>query len=204
MPISSHLISCTHVPLAAELDLKIAMQATAALTSYLGLLSDDTNHGQFALRRHDLSQYMRLDASALRALNLFPAAQDGAMGRGSAAKNTTLFGLLNKTKTGQGARLLGRWIKQPLVNLHEISLSATRHARVSLMIFCRQAPELGGDLRGGLGCEGHAAVRVPQVDAGLSPNRQALPEESGRTAGRRAGVPGCAEGENSAYTARLV
>ena len=97
------------------------MQATAALTSYLGLLSDDTNHSQFVLRRHDLSQYMRLDASALRALNLFPAPQDQLLSRGSGAKNTTLFGLLNKTKTGQGARLLGRWIKQPLVNLHEIS-----------------------------------------------------------------------------------
>ena len=35
-------------------------------------------------------------------------------------KNTTLFGLLNKCKTAQGARLLGSWLKQPLVNLHEI------------------------------------------------------------------------------------
>lgn len=36
-------------------------------------------------------------------------------------QNTTLFGLLNKCKTSQGARLLGTWLKQPLINLHEIS-----------------------------------------------------------------------------------
>lgn len=35
-------------------------------------------------------------------------------------KNTTLFGLLNKCKTAQGSRLLGSWLKQPLVNRHEI------------------------------------------------------------------------------------
>ena len=34
--------------------------------------------------------------------------------------NTTLFGVLNRCKTTQGARLLGTWLKQPLINLHEI------------------------------------------------------------------------------------
>lgn len=38
----------------------------------------------------------------------------------SGAKNTTLLGLLNKCKTAQGTRMLGSWLKQPLVNLHEI------------------------------------------------------------------------------------
>lgn len=32
----------------------------------------------------------------------------------------SLFGLLNRCKTAQGQRLLGMWLKQPLVNLHEI------------------------------------------------------------------------------------
>lgn len=35
-------------------------------------------------------------------------------------KNATLFGLLNKCKTAQGSRTLASWLKQPLVNLHEI------------------------------------------------------------------------------------
>ena len=33
-------------------------------------MTDASNHGGWAIRTHDLSQYMRLDASALRALNL--------------------------------------------------------------------------------------------------------------------------------------
>ncbi|EJT99314.1 DNA mismatch repair protein [Dacryopinax primogenitus] len=98
-----------------EFDLKTAMAATSALLSYLSLLMDESNYGQYTLRHHDLSQYMRLDASALRALNLMPGPQDGA-----ANKNASVFGLLNRCKTSQGTRLLGSWLKQPLVNLHAI------------------------------------------------------------------------------------
>lgn len=105
-------------------DLKLAMAATAALISYLSLLSSSDADGQYALVQHDLSQYMRLDASALRALNLVPGGRDGeGGGGGGAAKTTTLFGVLNRCKTAQGVRLLGQWLKQPLVNLHEISVS---------------------------------------------------------------------------------
>lgn len=58
---------------AAELSLPVAPSALSALVSYLSLLSDPTNHGTFSIRMHDLSQFMRLDASALRALNLAEA-----------------------------------------------------------------------------------------------------------------------------------
>lgn len=71
-------------------------------------------HGQHRLRRHDLSQYMKLDASAVKALNLMPQPELGGN------KNMSLYGLLNHCKTSQGQRLLGRWLKQPLVNLHSI------------------------------------------------------------------------------------
>ncbi|KAI0646460.1 DNA mismatch repair protein [Trametes meyenii] len=99
----------------AQLQLPTAPAALSALVSYLSLLSDTSNHGAWSIRTHDLSQYMRLDASALRALNLTEA--PGNIGSN---KNTTLFGLLNKCKTAQGSRLLGSWLKQPLVNRHEI------------------------------------------------------------------------------------
>jgi hypothetical protein len=36
------------------------------------------------------------------------------------SQHTTLFGVLNKCKTAQGARLLGTWLKQPLVDWDEI------------------------------------------------------------------------------------
>ena len=50
--------------------LPTAPSALSALILYLSLLDDPTNHNLFTLKTHDLSQYMRLDASALRALNL--------------------------------------------------------------------------------------------------------------------------------------
>lgn len=37
----------------------------------------------------------------------------------------SLYGLLNHCKTAQGQRLLEMWLKQPLVNLHEIRKSQT-------------------------------------------------------------------------------
>ncbi|KAH0581768.1 hypothetical protein H2248_011450 [Termitomyces sp. 'cryptogamus'] len=99
-----------------ELSLPTAPAALSALISYLSLLSDPSNYGAYILRTHDLSQYMKLDASALRALNLTEAPGNA----GTTTRNTTLLGLLNKCKTAQGTRLLGTWLKQPLVNLHEI------------------------------------------------------------------------------------
>lgn len=116
----------------AQLSLPVAPMALAALIQYLSLLTDDSNLGSYKLRTHDLSQYMRLDASALRALNLTESSGDivckSAIGqttalnvrKASPTRNTTLLGLLNKCKTSQGTRLLGTWLKQPLVNLHEI------------------------------------------------------------------------------------
>ncbi|KAA1473044.1 DNA mismatch repair protein [Dentipellis sp. KUC8613] len=97
-----------------QLALPTAPGALAALLAYLNLLSDSSNHGAWTIRTHDLGQYMRLDASALRALNLVE------VGTGSVNKNATLTGLLGKCKTAQGTRMLGSWLKQPLVNKHEI------------------------------------------------------------------------------------
>ncbi|KIY44220.1 DNA mismatch repair protein MSH2 [Fistulina hepatica ATCC 64428] len=111
-PCTSAAGATTIIP---QLDLPNAPSALAALIAYLSLLGDLSNHGAYTLRTHDLEQYMRLDASALRALNLVDAS-----GGGSAGRNTTLLGLLNKCKTAQGTRMLGAWLKQPLVNLHEI------------------------------------------------------------------------------------
>ena len=96
-----------------QTDLRLAMGSAEALIKYLGLLTDPSNFGQYQLYQHDLSQYMKLDAAALRALNLMPGPRDGS-------KAMSLFGVLNHCKTPVGSRLLAQWLKQPLMDLAEI------------------------------------------------------------------------------------
>jgi DNA mismatch repair protein MSH2 len=96
-----------------QTDLKLAMGSAAALVKYIGAMTDPSNYGQYQLYQHDLSQFMKLDAAALRALNLMPGPRDGS-------KTMSLFGLLNHCKTPVGGRLLAQWLKQPLMSLREI------------------------------------------------------------------------------------
>lgn len=115
------------------------MSALAAIITYLSLLDAVASHGKWHLKHHDLSQYMKLDASALKALNLMPNPLE--LGGN---KSMSLYGLLNHCKTAQGQRMLAMWLKQPLVNLHEISQStisinqSTPH--LTTTIFRRKAP----------------------------------------------------------------
>lgn len=96
-----------------QTDLKLAMGSAAALIKYLGVMHDSSNFGQYQLYQHDLSQFMKLDASALKALNLMPGPRDGS-------KTMSLYGLLNHCKTPVGGRLLAQWLKQPLMSKEEI------------------------------------------------------------------------------------
>ncbi|WFD47055.1 MSH2 protein [Malassezia furfur] len=100
-----------------EFEHKIALSSAAALLAYLNLLADESNLGQFTLRTHDLSEYLRLDHAALRALSLFPEQTGSAA---STNRNTSVFGLLNHCKTAQGTRMLHQWLKQPLVSVPAI------------------------------------------------------------------------------------
>jgi len=97
-----------------QTDLKLAMGSAAALIKYLGVMHDSSNFGQYQLYQHDLTQFMKLDASALKALNLMPGPRDGV-------KSMSLYGLLNHCKTPVGSRLLAQWLKQPLMNIEAIT-----------------------------------------------------------------------------------
>ncbi|KAI8983070.1 putative DNA mismatch repair protein MSH2 [Pilobolus umbonatus] len=105
-------ISVTALP---EYGMKEAMSSCACIIKYLQLLEDDSNYGKYSIRNHDLSQYMKLDGSAVLALNLMPASDEALR------KTSSLYGLLNQCKTAQGSRLFAQWLKQPLLNLSEIN-----------------------------------------------------------------------------------
>ncbi|KAF9769988.1 MutS-like protein [Fusarium sp. DS 682] len=96
-----------------QTDLKLAMGSAASLIKYLGVLQDPSNFGQYQLYQHDLAHFMKLDAAALKALNLMPGPRDGS-------KTMSIFGVLNHCKTPVGSRLLAQWLKQPLMSKTEI------------------------------------------------------------------------------------
>ena len=55
-----------------------------------------------------------LDAATQRALQLLPSGADAAAaGAAGVAPAPSLFGLLNRCRTGMGSRLLLRWVQQP-------------------------------------------------------------------------------------------
>ncbi|KAG7172893.1 DNA mismatch repair protein Msh2-like, partial [Homarus americanus] len=101
-----------------ELDRTNAVASLAAVIKYLELLGDESNFGQFSLSTYDLSQYMRLDSAAVRALHVEPIG--GAETSGAANKTHTLLGLLDKCQTPVGHRLLLQWLRQPLVDINKI------------------------------------------------------------------------------------
>ncbi|PRT52988.1 DNA mismatch repair protein msh-2 [Wickerhamiella sorbophila] len=104
----------TGLELAKELSLEAAVGSAGALIKYLSLMAHTGDYGQYKLTTHDLSQYMRLDASAIKALNIMPGPRDGS-------KTMSLFGLLNRCKTTSGVRTLAQWLKQPLMDHQEIT-----------------------------------------------------------------------------------
>jgi len=78
---------------------------------------------------------MRLDAAALRAINVL-------RDRADASDSFSLYGLMNRARTPMGRRLLLRWLKQPLVDVGEIG---ARHDVVEALV---DDPELRDALRG--------------------------------------------------------
>jgi DNA mismatch repair protein MSH2 len=99
-----------------EQNFDLAIKSLYILIEYLGVSSDLES---FSLMEYQLNQYMKMDHSALRALNVFPSKVD---------KQSNLFDLLNKCLTPQGtipyfkgSRLLNQWLRQPLVDLLQIA-----------------------------------------------------------------------------------
>lgn len=94
--------------------LSCAICATGALLGYLNETQmRSLNHiNKIVTERH--SDYMHLDFNACKNLELVENAKDRK-------KRGSLLGLLNKTKTSMGARLLEKWILQPLQNSSKIN-----------------------------------------------------------------------------------
>ncbi|CAK9005181.1 DNA mismatch repair protein msh-2, partial [Durusdinium trenchii] len=137
----------------AVCDLAQGTKALARLVGEEGLLNDEGFRGAFELERQALGQYMRLDAAAVDALNLFATEQDRQQGL---AKEASVHGVLDRCMTrGLGSRLLRRWIRQPLVDMAQIearqklvaALKEDTTRRDLLRSHLRQVPDLSALIR---------------------------------------------------------
>ena len=123
----------------------LSIGAACGLLKYLDVLADADSHGQWTLEWVEPAQFMRLDSGAMRALSVDPQP-------GEADKNASLLGIFSQCKTAMGSRLLRKWLRQPLVNAHDIG---ERHDLVDAFVHDQEMrlairdeclPQMGGDL----------------------------------------------------------
>lgn len=94
-------------------DSALCRGAASAIIAYLDVMADTASHAQWQLGTADLEQFMRLDAGAVRALSVEPAADERA-------REASLVGLLNRCRTPMGTRLLRARLHQPLRSAYDI------------------------------------------------------------------------------------
>lgn len=87
-------------------------QAVARLISYLNETQKRSLTHLRSVKAYDSEAYMSLDAFTRRNLELTETVRDRS-------RKGSLLSLLDRTRTAMGARLLKRWIDQPLLNREE-------------------------------------------------------------------------------------
>lgn len=91
-----------------------AINAAGALLNYLQeSLCLSIGHIK-EIQVYNTSQYMAIDRATQRHLELTESLHDGS-------RRNTLLAILDRTCTPMGARLMRHWVKQPLLNIAEIS-----------------------------------------------------------------------------------
>jgi len=123
----------------------LALSAACGLIKYLELMGNPETHGLWSLDWVDSAQFMRLDSGAMRALSVEPLP-------GEVDKNASLLGIFSQCKTAMGARLVRKWLKQPLLSRYDLEgrldLVEAFHSSLMLrdMLRSEVLPKMGGDL----------------------------------------------------------
>jgi len=89
--------------------------AAGALFEYLTDTQKNNLGNISAIKKYSSDNYMVLDLSSRRNLELTANAKDGG-------KKGSLLWVLDKTKTSMGARLLRKWLEQPLLDKSKIDM----------------------------------------------------------------------------------
>ncbi len=114
--LSLESFGCSHLPL--------AVRAAGAIIDYLGRTYKTAKPPLSPLATYSTADYMTLDAQTVRNLELFQAGRWGS-------SSLTLLATLDQTRTPMGARLLRRWLGQPLLDLEALE---RRLASVQLFV----------------------------------------------------------------------
>lgn len=106
--------STTHSITVAESERELAYPAIDCLVQRLSLLDDVDAFGTYDFVLSSLEVFMKLDSAAVDALCLLPKPD-------LPSQYGSVFGVLNRCRTKMGARLLDRWIRQPLIDHIEVN-----------------------------------------------------------------------------------
>jgi DNA mismatch repair protein MutS len=115
-------------------DLPLAIEAARMVLEYLGRRHVEAAKHVRALTTYSVEEFMGLDATARRNLELTQSLGEGG-------KSRTLLGVVDATQTAMGGRLLRRWLEQPLLDPARIN------ARLDAVADLVESALLRGDLR---------------------------------------------------------
>lgn len=109
----------------------LAVSASGAALSYI----QETQKAQLSYINHlttySIADYMVLDATTLRNLELIRNIRNGTT-------KGTLLGILDHTVTSMGSRLIRKWVQQPLIKLADITARQDAVEELSQQIFLRR------------------------------------------------------------------
>ena len=94
-------------------NLPLATQAAGAVLSYVKTHQKDAISSIKTLRTYSIDEFMLIDQQTRRNLELFAGGKWDT-------KQTSLFSVLDQTKTSMGSRMLKKWISQPLIDIKKI------------------------------------------------------------------------------------
>lgn len=94
--------------------LPLAVRAVGALLKYLQETQKGLAEVQFSFSTYSLSDFMVLDAETRRNLELTETLRDSK-------PEGSLLGVLDRTKTPMGKRMLRSWVNKPLLDLEQIN-----------------------------------------------------------------------------------
>jgi DNA mismatch repair protein MutS len=109
----------------------LAVSAAGAALSYI----QETQKAQLSyinqLTAYSTADYMILDATTLRNLEIIRNIRDGST-------KGTLIGVLDQTVTSMGSRLMRKWVQQPLINIADIKARQDAIEELSAQVFLRR------------------------------------------------------------------